>query len=95
MPTPTAPLERRLTLAQAQDLLSTVLPLNSDGTPHRPSVRLLYQWMERTKDPMPWIAKPGTGKGTGRRTGRWFLASQLMAWLDDPAGYWTARRKAS
>ena len=80
--------EKYLTLEQLQDELAKVLP-------ERPARRTLYQWMEAKENPMPFIPKPATGKGTGKRTGRWFVLSRVLRWLEDPAGYWASTRKAS
>jgi len=73
--------EKLLTLVQLQDALGDVLP-------ERPARRTLYTWMEARENPMPFITKPATGKGTGKRTGRWFRISEVLAWLEGP------RRKA-
>ena len=81
--------EKLLTLEQLQDELAKFLP-------ERPARRTLYTWMEAKEHPMPFIVKPATGKGTGKRTGRWFVFSRVLNWLEDPAGYYAAEHsKAS
>ena len=62
--------EKRLTLEQIQDELEKILP-------ERPATRTLYAWMARSKNPMPFKFKPGQG--------RWFLLSDVLAWLDAPS----------
>ena len=81
-------LEKHLTLIQLQDALAEILA-------SRPARRTLYEWMELKTNPMPFIAKPGTGKGTGQRTRRSFRLSDVLAWYEDPAGYWAKVKKAS
>lgn len=73
--------EKLLTLEQLQDELAKVLP-------ERPARRTLYGWMETKTSPMPFIPRPGTGKGTGKRTGRWFRLSHVLRWLESPADYY-------
>ncbi len=81
--------EKLLTLIQLQDDLAEILP-------ERPARRTLYTWMEAKENPMPFVAKPSSGKGTGKRTGRWFMRSHVREWLLDPVGYWARRtRKVS
>jgi hypothetical protein len=76
--------EKLLNLEQLQNELAKILP-------ERPARRTLYTWMEAKVHPMPFIVKPATGKGTGRRTGRWFVLSRVLSWLEDPAGYYAAK----
>lgn len=76
--------EKLLTLQQLQGELAKVLPDGPDGEPQRPARRTLYTWMEAKENPMPFITKPGSGKGTGRRTGRWFRLSDVLRWLENP-----------
>lgn len=73
--------EKLLTLEQLQGELAKILP-------QRPARRTLYTWMEAKEYPMPFIVKPATGKGTGKRTGRWFRLSHILRWLENPADYY-------
>ena len=73
---------------ELQDELTKILPNGPDGKPQRPARRTLYTWMEAKEHPMPFLVKPATGKGTGRRTGRWFQLSAVLAWLESPAAFY-------
>jgi hypothetical protein len=85
--------ERLLTMDEIREAMAEKLPRRK-GLPAPPCRRSIYLWL-KAKYPMPSIPRPGSGPGTGRRTTRMFLRSQVFAWLDDPPGYWAARRKAS
>jgi hypothetical protein len=89
---PTTP-EKWLTLAQLRAELGKVLPGRRDGTQVPPTSRTLYKW-QTGPNPMPFIPKPSSGQGTGHRTGRWYVLSEVMTWLQDPVAYWK-RKKAS
>jgi len=78
--------EKLLTTAQLQTELAKILPA-------RPGSRTLYSWMA-CPQPMPFIRRPATGQGTGTRTGRMYRLSDVLEWLEDPAGYWDRKRKA-
>lgn len=87
--------EKLLTLQQLQAELAKVLPNGPDGETQRPARRTLYTWMEAKEYPMPFVPKPASGKGTGKRTGRWFRLSHVLRWLESPADYyaWIAASK--
>ena len=88
-------IEHLLDLGQLQDALAKVLPTDTAGNEQRPARRTLYGWMEAKKYPMPCIQRPCTGQGTGKRTGRWFRLSDVLAWLEDPVAYYANKAKAS
>ena len=79
--------EKLKTFEELQDALAEILP-------ERPSRRTINIWLELPTNPMPFVPKPGRGKGTGLRTHRWFRFSDVLAWLEDPVDFW-ARKKAS
>ena len=80
--------EKLLTYEEMQDALAEVLP-------SRPSRRTVNIWLEALDRPMPSIPKPGSGKGTGRRTHRWFRLSDVLAWLEDPVAFYARKKAAS
>lgn len=84
--------ENFITLDQLRDALAPVLPRDKDGQVHPPCARTIYFWMASKPYPMPFIQKPGSGKGTGKRTGRWFRLSDVLEWLESPEAFY-ARRK--
>ena len=65
--------------------------------PEPPCSKTINLWLALEKFPMPSIPKPGSGKGTGKRTHRWFRLSAVLAWLDNPAEFYaqlSTKRKA-
>ena len=85
--------ERLLTMDEIRIALAEKIP-HRNGQAKPPCRRTIYLWLA-AKYPMPSVPRPGSGPGTGKRTTHQFLKSQVFAWLDDPAGYWADRRKAS
>ena len=87
--------ENLLTMDQIRTALADVLPLGPEGEKRPPSNRTINMWCEAKVSPMPFLTKPGTGKGTGKRTHKLFRLSDVLTWLEDPAGFWAARKHAS
>jgi len=86
--TPDCTEEKWLELDELCDALARTLP-------DRSCKQTIYRWIEQKPYGMPSIPKPGSGSGTGKRTRRWYILSEVKEWLRDPAAYWARRSKAS
>ena len=75
------PTEKLLNKKELLEHLAEVLP-------EPPCSKTINLWLALEKFPMPSIPKPGGGKGTGKRTHRWFRLSDVMAWLNSPADFY-------
>jgi hypothetical protein len=84
--------ERLLTMDELRIALAEKMPRRK-GEAVPPCRRTIYLWLAAKPYPMPSVPRPTSGRGTGRKTVHMFLRSQVFAWLDDPAAYWTRRQQ--
>lgn len=78
--------EKLKTFQEIQAALAEILP-------QPPSRRTINIWLEASRFPMPSVANPGSGKGTGKRTHRWFRLSEVLEWLENPEAFYAKKNK--